>query len=77
MSLLMDEMEWQQRVISLRHRMSITQEALAALLGVSRATVSMWETRSSRPYSKSAELFTALEAEVNEKGMEIGHEVAL
>lgn len=72
MSLLMDEMEWQQRVISLRHRMRITQETLAGMLGVSRATVSMWETRSSRPFSRSAELFAALEGEVADREEAVG-----
>ena len=63
MGLLMDEQEWGNRVLLFRHRGRITQEALAAILGVSRATVSMWETRASRPYSRAAELFTALEDE--------------
>ena len=66
MSMLMDEMDWMHRVISLRHRMSITQEALAELLGVSKSTIPMWEARASRPYSKAAEIFMALEAEINE-----------
>ena len=70
MSLLMDEMDWQHRVISLRHRLGITQEALADLLGVSHSTVPMWEMRSQRPYSRAAELFMALEDEVAERGEE-------
>jgi len=62
----MDEMDWMHRVINLRHRMGITQEALAEMLGVSKSTVPMWEARASRPFSRAAETFMALEAEANE-----------
>ena len=67
MGLLMDEMDWHQRVISLRHRMRITQEGLADLLGVSRSTIPMWEARAVRPYSRAAETFMALEEEILEQ----------
>ena len=72
MGLLMDEMDWQHRVIRLRHRLRITQEALADLLGVSRSTIPMWETRATRPYSKAAEQFMALEEEVDSQ--EVGED---
>ena len=67
MGLLMDEMDWMHRVINLRHRLGVTQEGLAEMLGISRATIPMWEARAARPYSKAAELFAALESEINDR----------
>jgi DNA-binding XRE family transcriptional regulator len=64
MSLLMDELEWGNRVVMLRHRLRITQHELARRLGVAPNTVPMWETRRLRPYSREAELFVSYEEEM-------------
>lgn len=66
MGLLMDEMEWGQRVVRLRHKMGWTQDRLRDELGVGNSTVPLWECRKERPYSKAAEAFMALEAELEE-----------
>ena len=64
MGLLMDEMEWGNRVVMLRHRLRITQVELAERLGVAHNTIPMWETRAQRPFSRQAELFVAYEEEM-------------
>lgn len=64
MGLLMDGLEWGQRVILLRHKMGWTQRDLQEQLGVGNSTVPLWEKRRDRPYSKAAEDFLALEAEI-------------
>jgi DNA-binding transcriptional regulator YiaG len=58
--------EWDTRVVNLRLRLGISQEEFAKKLGISRATLQMWEHRRSRPYSIHAEYFERIEAALDD-----------
>ena len=64
---LMDEPSWAQRVISVRLHLGMTQVAFAEHLGVHINTIPQWEMRAERPYSRHAETFLILEAELAEE----------
>jgi len=60
---LMDEMTWGQRVKALRLKLLVTQVQLAEMLETTPVTIALWESRSTRPYSATAERFMVLEQE--------------
>ena len=61
---LMDEPTWAQRVKTVRLRLNVTQEGLADLLDLDRASIARWEGKIHRPYSANAEKFVVLDSEL-------------
>ena len=58
----MIERPWNERVLSARTKLGLTQAQFARKLGMSQQNLGLWETRATRPYSLLAEYFVKVEA---------------
>lgn len=63
---LMDTPTWGQRVKTVRLKLNCTQVQLAQRLEINPITIARWEKMSDRPYSREAELFLALELDLED-----------
>lgn len=61
-------MDWKKYILKLREKHSLTQEKLAQLLGLSKATIQNWERGANAPFESQKELLkTGIEAILKEE----------